>query len=168
MKILVLGGPLFEDLELTYPYYRLQEEGYEVLIGAKEIKEYEGKHGVPVKADVKYSEIDMKDFDALVIPGGIMPDKIRIDKDVQRIVKDAIEDKKKIAVICHGGQIMISSAKLSGITMTSVENIKDDLINAGVNWVDEEVHVDNNIVSSRKPYDLPAFMREFVKLLKQS
>lgn len=168
MKILILGGPLFEDMELLYPLYRLKEEGYEVKVTAEEIKEYKGKKGHPLTPDMTYSETDMKDFDGIVIPGGFMPDQIRINKDVNRIVKDAMDNKKPLAVICHGGLIMINSHDLKGITMTSVENVKQDLINAGVNWVDEEVHVDDYIVSSRRPPDLPAFMKKYIEILKKS
>ncbi len=168
MKILEFTGPGFEDSELLYPYYRLQEEGHEVFLAGPEKKKYEGKNGVPVEADLSLSEINPDDFEALVIPGGHMPDKVRMDKDALKTVKHFMEKKKPIAVICHGGQVMISADVLKDIKMTSVENIKDDIENAGAQWMDEGVFSFENIVSAKTPKNLPEWMKRFTVLLSKN
>ena len=166
MKVLFLSANDFEDLELIYPLHRLKEEGHEVHIASFEKGEIMGKHGYSVNADLAFSEVDPDEFDALVLPGGKAPERVRISEDAVKIARKMFMDGKPVASICHGPQILISAGVLKGRKGTCVVTIKDDLINAGAEYIDAEVVVDGNWVSSRHPGDLYAWMREFVKLLK--
>ena len=159
----VMIGPLFEDTEATYPYYRLQEAGAEVeLIGLEAGVEVKGKHGQPLTADRAAADVAAGDLDLLVIAGGYGPDKLRADDGVKRLVRELDEAGKPIAFICHAGWVPVSAGILDGRRCTSVQQIADDLRNAGAEWEDSEVVVDGNLVSSRRPEDLPAFMRELI------
>jgi len=165
-KILIISGEEFEDLELFYPFHRLREEGYEVEIASnKEV--IKGKRGYQTKVNKMFDEVKPEEYDALVIPGGKAPERIRLNKDALRIVKYFFENNKPVAVICHGPQLMISAGVVKGRKLTSWYGIKDDVIAAGGEWVDEEVAVDGNLVSSRHPGDLYAWMREFIKILRK-
>ncbi len=166
MRILILAGDGFEDVELIYPLHRLKEEGYEVHIASNK-KELTGKHGYTVKVDKLLEEVKPEDYDALVLPGGRGPERIRIYERAVSIVKHFFEKGKPVAAICHGPQLLISARVTEGRKLTSYPGIKDDLIVAGANWLDEEVVVDGNLVTSRVPSDLYAWMREFVKILKK-
>jgi len=165
-KILILAADNFEDSELLYPYYRLQEAGGDVKVAGLGEAQYSGKHGVPVKCDGRIEDFDPADFDVLVIPGGWAPDKLRQSKVVLDLVRSAHDGKKLIASICHGPQVLISAGILKGRKVTCAAAIKDDVINAGAEYSDEPVAVDNNLITSRKPADLPAFCREVVKRLE--
>ena len=165
-KILILSGDEFEDLELFYPYYRLKEEGFEVILASNK-DTIKGKKGYQIKVDKKFDEINPDEFDALVLPGGRAPERIRLDKKAVEIVKHFFEKKKPVAAICHGPQLMISAKVVNGRKLTSWYGIKDDVIAAGGEWFDREVVVDENLVTARHPGDLPAWMREFIKLLKK-
>jgi protease I len=159
----VMIGPQFEDTEATYPYYRLQEEGAEVeLIGAEAGKELTGKHGQPLTTDRAASELSADDLDLLVIAGGMGPDKLRMDEGVQRLVREMDLAGKPIAFICHAGWVPASAGILEGRRVTSYPTIADDCRNAGAEWEDAEVIVDGNLVSSRRPDDLPAFMSALI------
>jgi protease I len=159
----VMIGPLFEDSEATYPYYRLQEAGAEVeLIGLEGGLEVSGKHGQPLRTDRAAGDVSATDLDLLVIAGGYGPDKLRADEGVKRLVREIDEAGKPLAFICHAGWVPASAGILAGRRCTSVEQIADDLRNAGAEWEDAEVVVDRNLVSSRRPADLPAFMRELI------
>jgi protease I len=165
----VLIGPLFEDTEATYPYYRLQEAGAEVeLIGLEGGATVTGKHGQPLVTDVAASDASAADLDLLVIAGGFGPDKLRVDEGVKSLVRTMHEQGKPIAFICHAGWVPISAGILQGRRATSVPAIADDMRNAGVEWEDSEVVVDGNLVSSRRPPDLPAFMRELIGVAERS
>lgn len=166
MKVLFLSADGFEDLELIYPLHRLKEEGHEVYVASFKRGQITGKHGYPVKVDLAFDEIDPDTFDALVLPGGKAPEVVRLDEKAVNIVKKMFEEGKPVASICHGPQVLISAGVLRGRKGTSVITIRDDLVNAGAEYLDEEVVVDGNWVSSRHPGDLYAWMREFVKLLK--
>ncbi|WP_461867137.1 deglycase PfpI [Thermococcus sp.] len=166
MKILFLSADDFEDLELIYPLHRLKEEGHEVYIASFKRGEIRGKHGYSVKVDLAFSDVNPDEFDALVLPGGKAPERVRINENAVEIARKMFLDGKPVASICHGPQVLISAGVLKGRKGTSVITIKDDLINAGAEYVDAEVVVDGNWVSSRHPDDLYAWMREFVKLLK--
>jgi protease I len=159
----VMIGPLFEDTEATYPYYRLQEAGAGVmLIGLEAGAEVRGKHGQPLTVERAAADVDAGDLDLLVIAGGFGPDKLRADEGVKRLVQDVDRAGKPIAFICHAGWVPASAGILTGRRCTSVAQIADDLRNAGAEWEDAEVVVDGNLVSSRRPADLPAFMRELI------
>ncbi|MRX70766.1 DJ-1/PfpI/YhbO family deglycase/protease [Bacillus lacus] len=157
----------FEDLELWYPVHRLREEGAKVIIAAEEAgKKYIGKYGVPVESELSFRDMDAEQYHALLVPGGWSPDKLRRYEEVLSLVKKMNEDKKVIGQICHAGWVLISANILHGVKVTSTPGIKDDMINAGAEWVNEAVVVDGHIVSSRRPPDLPDYMREFIKVLE--
>ncbi|MDR7521569.1 MAG: type 1 glutamine amidotransferase domain-containing protein [Armatimonadota bacterium] len=165
-RVAVLVEELYEDLELWYPALRLREAGAEVkIVGPKAGETYKSKHGYPAKADVGMDEVSAVDFDALIIPGGYAPDRMRRHAAMLAFVRAMHEAGRPIAFICHAGWVPISAGIVRGRTVTSVSAIKDDLINAGARWVDQEVVVDGNFVTSRTPPDLPAFCRELVTLL---
>ncbi|CAB49391.1 deglycase PfpI [Pyrococcus abyssi] len=166
MRVLILSADQFEDVELIYPYHRLKEEGHEVLVASFKRGVITGKHGYTVNVDLAFEEVNPDEFDALVLPGGRAPERVRLNEKAVEIAKKMFSEGKPVASICHGPQILISAGVLRGRRGTSYPGIKDDMINAGVDWVDAEVVVDGNWVSSRVPGDLYAWMREFVKLLK--
>ena len=164
VRILILVDDQYEEMELWYPKIRLEEEGYTVIIAGPESEAtYHGKHGYPCIADIEFGEAEAEDFDALIIPGGYAPDKLRRYHKVLEILQHFHEQKKCIAFICHGGWVAISAGILRGKKATSVSSIKDDMINAGAIWQDKEVVVDKNIISSRMPQDLAHFCRAIIK-----
>jgi protease I len=158
---------MYQEMELWVPYYRLKEEGAEVKVVGPEKKTYTSKHGYPVNADVAAAGVSSKDFDGVVIPGGYAPDMMRRYPAMLKLVKDCFAEGKPVAAICHAGWVPISAGILKGKTATCFFAIKDDMINAGAKYVDEEVVVDGNLITSRKPDDLPAFCRELVKALEK-
>lgn len=165
-KILMYVAEFYEDLELHYPKYRLIEAGKEVVIAGEEAGTvYKGKNGCPCKSDITFDQVNANDFDALVIPGGYAPDKLRINQKVLEITKQFNSQKKLIAFICHAGWIPVSAKILSGIKCTSYMTIKDDMINAGAQWSDMPVVVDQHFISSRFPDDLPSFCKAIVEYL---
>ncbi|NIR46910.1 type 1 glutamine amidotransferase [candidate division KSB1 bacterium] len=164
-KIAIFIEDIYEDLEFWYPYYRMKEDGAEVTIVGSTKESYSGKNGVPAKADIKINDAKTGDFDALIIPGGYAPDRMRRASAMVEFVKAMHEEGKVIAAICHAGWMLISADVLNGKKVTSFFSIKDDMINAGANWVDEEVVRDGNLVTSRKPDDLPAFCQAIIGLL---
>jgi protease I len=162
MRAAVMIGPAFEDSEATYPYYRLREAGAEVTIVGIEEGELSGKHGQPLAVQQAASEITPDDLDMLVIAGGMGPDKLRMDDGVLALVRSLSAAGKPIGFICHAGWVPASAGIVEGRRLTSYPSIADDLRNAGADWEDAEVVVDGNLVSSRRPDDLPAFMRELI------
>jgi protease I len=168
-RIAVLAENLYEDLELWYPALRMQEEGAEVkFVGTGSGKTVKSKHDYPVNIDVTADEVSVADFDAVIVPGGYSPDLLRRYNSVLNFVRDMNEQGKMVAAICHAGWVLASAEIVDGKTMTSVSAIKDDLIHAGANWVDEEVVRDGNLITSRLPKDLPAFCREIIAVLSES
>lgn len=164
-RVLMFVDDVFEDMELLYPYYRLIEEGAEVVVAGPESNTvYTGKNGYPFRSTAAISDQQSANFDILVIAGGFAPDKLRRDPKVLELTREMHEAGKIVAHICHGGWIPISAKIMQGFTCTSTPGIKDDLENAGVTWVNEEVVVDRNQISSRKPDDLPAFCRAIVEM----
>lgn len=160
MKALILVDQIYEDLELHYPRLRLHEEEIEVIVAGKEKGErYIGKWGYPIVSGISFSNVSPSDYDILVIPGGFAPDKIRQNKEALEIVQSFDREKKVIAFICHGGWVPISAGILKGKKVTGYIAIKDDLTNAGATFLDQAVVVDGHIISSRKPPDLPDFMK---------
>jgi len=167
-KVALLAENSYQEMELWAPYYRLKEEGADVkVVGAGGAKSYTSKHGYPVNVDVQAEDVSAKDFDGVVIPGGYAPDMMRRSKAMVQLVKDAFSAGKPVAAICHAGWMLCSAGVLKGKTATCFHSIKDDVINAGARYVDEEVVVDGNLITSRFPADLPAFCREIVKALEK-
>jgi protease I len=164
-SVLMFVGDIYEDLELWYPKLRLEEDGAVVKVAGQSLSVFAGKHGYPAEADCLLSEVQEKDFDALVIPGGFMPDKLRRDQDVLRLTREFDASQKMIGMICHAGWIPISAGILRGRKVTSTPGIKDDLTNAGAEWVDDAVVIDQHLISSRRPPDLPAFGKALVDFL---
>ncbi len=167
-RVIILVGKDYEELELHYPKLRLTEAGAEVMVAGPEGQTvYEGKYGYPQVSDLAISDLRLEDADALVIPGGWMPDKLRRDEKVLKFVKAMAEANKPIASICHGPWIDISAKIVEGVKYTGSPGIKDDLLNAGARYGDKEVVVDLkfNRISSRRPDDLPAFCRALIALL---
>jgi len=166
-KIAILVQDMYNEVELWVPYYRLLEEGYDVkLVGAGTQNTYQSKVGLPVTVDVTTAQCVNEDFDGVIIPGGFAPDRIRADKDALAIVKKAAQNGKVVAAICHAGWVLASAGVVKDKKVTCFVNIKDDVINAGGQYVDQEVVVDGNLITSRTPADLPAFCREIVKALR--
>jgi protease I len=165
-SILVFVGEDYEDLEVWYPVLRLREAGAKVVLaGQKAGVTHKGKHGYPCPVDTTVDGLSAKDFAGVVCPGGWMPDKLRRDPNVQRLVKEFDQQKKVIAAVCHGGWIPISAGVYKGVKVTGSAGIKDDLVNAGAIWEDSPLVVDRHFVSSRKPDDLPDFCRGILSLL---
>lgn len=165
-SVLVLAADLFEDMELLYPVYRLREEGAEVTIAGLTPGSVTGKKGHgPVTVDMTVDAVDDHDYDALVIPGGFAPDKLRRSKKVLSLVEAFNAAGKPIAFICHAGWVPISARILKGRRATSVDAIRDDMENAGVDWVDEACVVDGNLISARTPADLGPWMKALLAAL---
>jgi protease I len=165
-RVAILAENMYQEMELWVPCYRLREEGAEVqVVGSGGAKSYASKHGYPVTVDVQAEQVTAEEFDAVVIPGGFAPDLMRRSPAMVKLVRDAAAQGKVVAAICHAGWMPVSAGILRGKRATSFFSIKDDMVNAGATWVDQEVVVDGNLITSRKPDDLPAFCREIVKAL---
>lgn len=166
-KIAILAEDLYQDQELWYPYFRFKEEGAEVFVVAPDkSKTYSSKHGYPVTPDKSVSEINVKKLDCIVIPGGYAPDLLRRHPGMVKLVKDIYDSGKIIGAICHAGWMLISAGIVKGRKLTSFFAIKDDLVSAGADYIDQEVVVDAKLVTSRMPDDLPAFCRKIIELLE--
>lgn len=166
-KVAIPVESMFNTFEFWYPYFRLKEAGAEVtVVGSGSAGTYTGKPGTEVKADVSIDQVSAADFDGIVIPGGYAPDIMRRYPKMVQLVKDLFEDGKVVAAICHAGWMLASAKILPGKTVTSFFAIKDDLVHAGAEWIDQEVVVDQNLITSRTPDDLPAFMRAVIAAMK--
>jgi len=165
MKALILAGEGFEDLELFYSYYRLIEEGIEVDVASNK-KVVDGNHGYKIRA-INLSEVNPEEYEILIIPGGKGPESIRTNRKAVEITEHFLRENKTIAAICHGPQRLISARAVKGKKLTSWKGIRDDLIAAGAEYINQEVVVDSNIITSRRPSDLPAFFREIIKKIKE-
>jgi len=165
-RIIILVEQMYNDLEFWYPYYRLKEAGAEVVaVGSGSAEEYTGKSGIPCKPDINAEQLSAVDFDGIVIPGGYAPDHMRRYQAMVTLVKDLFEAGKVVAAICHAGWVLASADILRGRSVTSFFAIKDDMIHAGANWIDQEVVVDGKLITSRKPDDLPAFTKAIIEAL---
>ncbi len=165
-KVFILVETIYNDLEFWYPYYRLKEAGAEVIVvGPMGGMVYNGKAGLPVKADAGMADVTAGDCDGLIIPGGYAPDHMRRHPQMVQLVRDCVESGKIVAAICHAGWMLASADVLHGRTVTSFFAIRDDLMHAGATFVDQEVVVDGNIITSRTPDDLPPFMRAIISAL---
>jgi protease I len=167
MNVAILVTDGFEQVELTEPRAALEQQGASTKIVSSQRGQVQGfNHDTKAdkfNVDLTFQEADPKDFDAVLLPGGVFnSDQIRIIPEAQRFVQQMDEDSKPIAVICHGGWLLVSSQLVDGRTMTSWPTLQDDIRNAGGNWVDQEVVVDGNMVSSRKPADIPAFNAKMI------
>jgi len=166
-KIAILVEDSYEDLELWYPYYRLLEEGAEVKLIGPAAKVYESKHGLPAKADLSAEEAKINDFQGIVVPGGYAPDKLRRYPKILDLVRGIFEKGGVVASICHGPWVLISAKIMQGKKTTAVIALKDDLENAGAIYLDKEVVIDDNLITSRSPLDLPAFLPAIIAALKK-
>lgn len=164
-KVLIFAAAWYEDLELWYPKIRLEEEGAETVVAGLGEATYQGKRGYPLTVDTSVDTLAAGDFDGLVIPGGYAPDILRRSPKVLSLTREIFEAGKPVAFICHAGWVPISAGIVRGRRGTSVGAIRDDLVNAGMLWEDQPVVVDGNMISSRTPADLPAFMKALIAAL---
>lgn len=167
MRALIISADNFEDTELLVPYYRLKEEGIHVDVASMKKGKIKGKHGYEVEVDKTLKEVDPNDYDILILPGGKAPELIRKEKDALEIAKDFFHKNKPVSAVCHGPQILISAGLLRGRHATCYKSVAKEMKDAGAIYKDEEVVIDGNFVTSRQPSDLPAFLREIMKLLKK-
>ena len=165
--ILMLVGPEYEDLEVWYPKLRLEEAGYTVKLAGMGEREYRGKHGYPCPVDGTVRDFAEKDLAGIIAPGGWAPDKLRRDPDVLARVREVNAAGKMVATICHGPWVLISAGIVKGARLTSTVGIRDDVVNAGAEWVDQPAVIDRNIVSARVPKDLPAFGVAMIEVLSK-
>jgi len=166
-KIAILVENDYQDQEVWYPFYRLREAGFETIPVGPRLVQYSSKHGYPIKAEAAASEVSAAELDGIVIPGGWAPDRLRMDPGVLKLVKDVFEEGKLVAAICHGGWVLASAGVAMGRKLTAYQAIRDDMVNAGAVFLDQEVVRDGNLVTSRKPDDLPAFCREILSALSE-
>ena len=166
-KVIILVENHYQELEVWYPLLRLREEGAEVkVVGSGSAKTYFSKVGYPIDVDADAKNIKMANYDGVIIPGGYAPDIMRRYPEMVRLVRDAYKQDKVVAAICHGGWMLASADVLQGKKATCFYAIKDDLVNAGATYVDQEVVQDGNLITSRTPADLPAFCRAIIAALK--
>jgi protease I len=166
-RIAILVEQLYQEMEVWYPYYRMKEEGAEVVVAGPAEATYPSKLGYPVKAGAAAADLSVEELDAIIIPGGYAPDHMRRHPAMIDLVRAAAETGKVVAAICHAGWMLTSADVVKGRKVTGFFAIKDDLVHAGGKYVDEEVVVDGNIITSRKPDDLPAFCRAIIEALEK-
>jgi len=167
MKALIISADNFEDTELLVPYYRFKEEGINLEVASIIKDKIKGKHGYEVNVDKPLKEISPEEYDFLLLPGGRAPETVRKDKDALKIVRYFFEKGKPVFAICHGPQILISAGLLKGRHATCYRSVAPELKEAGAIYEDKEVVVDGNLVTSRQPSDLPAFLIEAIKMIKR-
>jgi len=167
-KVAILVDEMYQVLEVWYPYYRFLEAGFQVnLVAAEAKKEYHSKEGYPCVSGISAAEADAGDYDCLLVPGGFAPDFMRRNADVIKFANDMVDSGRIIAAICHGGWLLCSTKIYKGKKATCFMAIKDDIINAGAEYIDDECVVDGNLITSRKPDDLPAFCTAVMEALKK-
>lgn len=164
-KILIITGDNADDSELLYPYYRMIEAGYTVDILSEKQGDILCKHGYKTVANVSVDEVDVQAYAGLILPGGMAPEKLRQDTRIVELVKAFFNLSLPIAAICHGPQLLMSAGILKGIKATCYSGIVDDLKNAGAVYVDQKMVCDHNVITSRRPQDLPYFMKQFMKVI---
>ncbi len=167
MKALMISADDFEDTELLVPYYRLKEEGIQVDLASINKGRIKGKHGYEVEVDKTLKEVKPEEYDILVLPGGKAPETVRKEKKAIEIARHFFEKNKPVSAICHGPQTLISAGVLKGRHATCYKSVAPEMKDAGALYEDKEVLVDGNLVTSRQPSDLPAFLRETMKILKK-
>jgi deglycase len=168
-RIAMIAADMFEDPELRQPYDRLREAGHEVvLVGLEAGKQITGKRGEEKRTiDKAVADVSADEFDALVIPGGYSPDKLRMSRPMVAFTRAFFDQGKLVAAVCHAPWMLIEADVTEGRTVTSWPSIRTDLINAGARWVDREVVEDGNLITSRKPDDLPAFSNAILRRLEE-
>ncbi len=166
MKILILSADNFEDSELLVPYYRFLEAGFQVDIASMKKGKIAGKHGYEVVVDKTLDEVSGNEYDLLLLPGGKAPEAVRKERAALDIARSFFSGNKPVAAICHGPQTLISAGLLKGRRATCYRSVADEMKEAGALYEDREVVVDGNLVTSRQPSDIPAFMREVMKLAR--
>ena len=166
-KIAILVEKDYQDMEVWYPYLRLLEAGHNVVTIGTTQTSYKGKHGYPIECHTTIDKVRSKDFDGVVVPGGWAPDFLRLSPKVLKLVSDLDTQGKMVAAICHAGWVLVSAGILEGRKATSYKAIRDDMVNAGAQWVDSETVVDRNLITARTPNDLPAFMKAVLKYLAE-
>jgi protease I len=166
-KIAVLAEDNYQELELWYPLLRMREAGAEsIVVGTGSAKTFASKHGYPVTVDANAADVSAADFAAVIVPGGYAPDRMRRYPALLKLVRDAHDQGKVVAAICHAGWVLVSAGILKGKKATCFFALKDDLVNAGAIYLDQEVVVDGNLITSRTPDDLPAFCRAIIAALE--
>lgn len=163
----IIAADEFEDLELFYPMYRLQEEEVETVVVGLTKDQIRGKRGYPITPQVTIDQAKAEDFDLLVVPGGKSPERLRLNSKMLEFVRAFDKQGKVIAAICHAGQVLASAGIVKGRTMTCVAGIRDDVMNAGARYVDKPVVRDNNLVTSRVPPDLPEFAKLMIEAFQK-
>jgi protease I len=166
MKALIISADNFEDSELLVPYYRLKEEGIAVDVASMKAGSIKGKHGYEVEVTKALKDVDAGAYDILILPGGRAPEAVRKEKKALDLARSFFEENRPVAAICHGGQTLISAGLVKGRRVTCYKSVAPEMKEAGALYEDAEVVVDNNLISSRQPSDLPAFMREIMKKLR--
>ncbi len=166
-KAAIIVADEFEDLELFYPMYRLQEEGIQVVVVGLNEKPAKGKHEYSITPDKTIDLVSANEFNFLVVPGGKSPERLRLSSRILEFVREFDRHGKPIAAICHAGQVLASAGILKGRRMTCVESIRDDMINAGANYVNAPVVRDRNLVTSRTPKDLADFGKLMVQVFNE-
>ncbi|MFA5352795.1 MAG: type 1 glutamine amidotransferase domain-containing protein [Thermodesulfovibrionales bacterium] len=168
MKALMISADNFEDTELLVPFYRLREEGITVDIASMAKGKIKGKHGYEVEANKTLEEVDPGEYDLLILPGGKAPGAVRKQQAALDIARRFFQENKPVAAICHGAQTLISAGLIRGRRATCYSSVAAEMKEAGGLYEDKEVVVDGKLVTSRQPSDLPAFMRETIRVLKAS
>ncbi len=166
-KVLSFIADYFDEREFLIPYYRLQEAGFEVDIAGPEAKVYQGKEGLHQQADLSFDHAKAEDYEGLLIPGGYAPDKMRTEEEALALVRAFVEAGKPVGMICHAGWVGVSAGVVAGKKVTSTPAIKEDLMNAGAEWLDEAPVVDGGLVTARNPKDLPVYVKAFLTELEK-
>src|SRR5690554_2157226 len=165
-KVAIMVDQQYQELEVWYPYYRLKEQGAAVvLVGPEGQREYPSKLGYPCVSDVSAASVNGGDFDAVIVPGGWCPDFMRRDESMITFIQQCVDSQIILAAICHEGWMLCCTDGLRGRQATSFVAIRHDMINAGATWKDAECVVDGNLITARKPDDLPAFMKAIIDAL---
>ena len=165
-RIAILIEDMYNEQEFWYPYFRMKEAGAKVTVVGTGAKEYHSKIGMPAPGGVAAESVNASEFDAVIVPGGFAPDRMRRNTAMLNLVRDCFTQKKIVAAICHAGWVLVSAGILKGKKATCVPSIKDDVVNAGATYLDQEVVKDGNLITSRTPDDLPAFCREIIASIK--
>jgi protease I len=166
MKVLIISADNFEDSELLVPYYRLKEEGMDVDVASLQKGTIKGKRGYEVEVNLALDDVQTDKYEALILPGGKAPAEIRKSSRALEITKHFISENKPVSAICHGPQTLITAGLMKGRHATCYRSVAEEMKGAGAEYEDKEVIVDGNLVTSRQPADIPAFMRETMKLIR--
>lgn len=167
MRAIILTANGVEDSEFFCPYYRFLEEGVDVDVAAPRPGNITGKNGYSFAANLSFADVDTDDYDLLFIPGGQAPEKVRVANQALEVTRKMMRSGRIVAAICHGPQVLLSAGVISGKHLTCWPALRDDMIAAGANYLDQEVVADGNLITSRMPEDLPAFCREVMKGVRQ-